>query len=208
MAIQIQELRHDIIDRDPTNPRQIFDETKLQELANDIAVRGIMSPLLVRPHPEVKGRFMIVFGERRWRAAELVDLELVPCIVRQMNALEALEAQVAENDKRTDVHPLEEADAFRRLHEEHGRDIEELAELTGKTKAYIYASMKLCALTGEPRKAFLAGKLDKSRALLVARLPTQQQAQACREIQDRTDETISYRDAAHHIRRNLSLIHI
>jgi ParB/RepB/Spo0J family partition protein len=62
-----------------------------------------------------------------------------------------LEDQIAENGKRADVHPLEEADAYRRLHEEHGREVDEIAELTGKSKAYVYAAMKLCALSAEPR---------------------------------------------------------
>jgi ParB/RepB/Spo0J family partition protein len=203
-AIMIQDLQLGIIDRDPNNPRQIFDEVKLKELAEDIAVRGVLQPALVRPHG--KGRFMLVFGERRWRAAALIDLPTLPCIVRDMTDLDVLEAQIAENDKRSDVHPLEEADAYRRLHEEHGRDVEEIAALCGKSMATIYAAMKLCALTKEPRAAFLAGKLDKSRALLIARLPAAQQVKACGEIADRDDDDpISYRDAAHHIRRNYML---
>src|SRR5688572_1667935 len=204
MAIAISELKHESIDPDPNNPRQIFDEAQLRELADDISIRGILQPIVVRP-AKTKGRYMIVFGERRWRAAALVDLSTVPCIVREMNDLDVLEAQIAENNKRSDVHPLEEADAYRRLHEDHGRDIDELAELCGKSKAYIYAAIKLCALTAEPRKAFLAGKLDKSRALLVARLPEKQQAAACREILDGGDHydgdgTMSYREAARWIR--------
>lgn len=206
MAIAIQEMKHGSIDPDPNNPRQLFSEAGLQELGTDLSVRGMLQPMMVRPHPTKKGRHMIVFGERRWRAAGLVGLETVPVIVRDMSDLDVLEAQIAENDKRSDVHPLEEADAYRRLHQDHGRDIEEIAELTGKSKAYVYAAMKLCALGKEARQAFLAGKLDKSRALLIARLPTSQQKQATGEISDRDPEDpVSFRDAASHIRRNYML---
>lgn len=203
--IAIQDLKHDVIEPDPRNPRQACDEEQLTELGTDIAVRGILQPIVVRPHPDKKGHFMIVFGERRWRAAGMVDLATVPCIVRQYDSeLAVLEDQIAENGKRADVHPLEEADAYRRLHEEHGRDVEEIAELTGKSKAYIYAAMKLCALTAEPRRAFLDGKFDKSVALLIARLPTSQHNDATAMLL-RDGEQPSYRDAQYEIRRRFLL---
>jgi ParB/RepB/Spo0J family partition protein len=201
MTLTIQELQHSLIDPDPRNPRQIFDEAQLLELANDISARGIDTPITVRKHPTEKSRYMIVFGERRWRAASMIGLAVIPAIVREMNDMAALEAQVAENSKRADVHPLEEADAYRRLHEEHGRDIEELCELQGKTRAYIYAAMKLCALAAEPRKAFLAGKLDKSRALLIARLPASVQTKASQAI----GAEWSYRQVQQYLRQNFML---
>jgi ParB/RepB/Spo0J family partition protein len=210
-TIAIQELKHDLIEPDPRNPRQVCDEAQLTELANDIAVRGILQPIVVRSHPEKKGHFMVVFGERRWRAAGMIDADTVPAIVRQYaGELEVLEDQIAENGKRADVHPLEEADAYRRLHEEHGRDVEEIAELCGKSKAYVYAAMKLCELGAEPRRAFLAGKFDKSVALLIARLPASQQALATKAVLEQGDHydgdgTMSYREAKQYITEEFML---
>lgn len=207
--MQIQMMKHEAIEPDPRNPRQVLDEAQLLELANDIAVNGILQPMTVRPHPEKPGMFMLVFGERRWRACDMIELAEVPVIVRDVDDLQALELQIAENNKRSDVHPLEEADAFRRLHEEHGRDVDEIAELCGKSRAYIYAAMKLCALTEEPRTAFLAGKLDKSRALLIARLPEKHQADATKMILTEGDfedgGVMSYRDALYAIRESFML---
>lgn len=205
--IEIKELKRSEIEPDPRNPRQVFDQAQLQELANDIAVRGMLQPILVRPHG--KG-YMIVFGERRWRATELVDIDTVPAIVRDMNDLDVLEAQIAENNKRADVHPLEEADAYRRLHEEHGREVDEIAELCGKSRAYIYAQMKLCALVPAVRTAFLANRLDKSRALLVARLPAHQQTEACSMLLEEDygvdgGDVMSYREAQRRIRDEFML---
>jgi ParB/RepB/Spo0J family partition protein len=211
-SIAIQELQHDRVEPDPHNPRQVCEEAALTELANDIAVRGILQPIVVRKHPTKVGHFMIVFGERRWRAAGMVDCDTVPAIVREYaGELQVLEDQIAENGKRADVHPLEEADAYRRLHEEHGREVDEIAELTGKSKAYVYAAMKLCALTAEPRRAFLAGKFDKSIALLIARLPSSQQATATKEILTEGEwdygerQPMSYRMAKEYIRDEFML---
>lgn len=205
--MQIQVLNHSAIDPDPRNPRQVFDEAQLDELANDIAVNGLLQPLAVRPHPTEPGRFMLIFGERRWRACQRVDVDQVPAIVLEVDDQQALELQIAENSKRADVNPLEEADAYRRLHEEHGRPIEEIAELCGKSKAYVYAAMKLCALAEGPRKECLAGKLDKSRALLIARLPASLQVQACKVILSEGDYddggVMSVREAQRYIREDL-----
>jgi len=202
--MKLEMLKRETIEADPRNPRQVFDELQLVELANDIAVNGLLQPVTVRPHPKKKGAWMLVFGERRWRASGLIDVDVLPAIVREVDDLEALELQIAENNKRSDVHPLEEADAYRRLHEEHGRDVEEIAELCGKSKAYVYAQMKLCALVPAVRTQFLAGKFDKSRALLVARLPAHLQTEACQAILTGGDydegRVMSYREAQRHIR--------
>lgn len=212
--IAIQDLQHDVIEPDPRNPRQACNEEQLTELATDVSIRGILQPIVVRPHPTKKSHYMIVFGERRWRAAGMVELATVPCIVREYDGeLAVLEDQIAENGKRADVHPLEEADAYRRLHEEHGRDVDEIAELTGKSKAYVYAAMKLCALTAEPRRAFLSGKFDKSVALLIARMPEKMQAEACKAVltkaspwQTEDGSTVmSFRQARDYLQKNFML---
>jgi ParB/RepB/Spo0J family partition protein len=210
----VEEIAYDLVDPDPNQPRKIFNEQKLTELANDIGVNGILQAIVVRPHPTKKGRYMIIFGERRFRAAGMVDLETVPCVVRtDVNDAQALEWQMAENGQRDDMHPLEEADGYRVMHERDGRDVEEIAELCGKSKAYIYAAMKLCALAAEPRKAFLAGKFDKSVALLIARLPVAHQNAACQATLTKGptwqsndgSAVMSYRQARDYLQRTYML---
>src|ERR1043165_2278891 len=90
-----------------TNPRKRVDEASLKELAESIKVKGVLSPLLVRPLEAT--RFQVVFGKRRFFAARLAQSKAVPCHVREMSDAEAIEAQITENLQRQDIHPLEEA---------------------------------------------------------------------------------------------------
>jgi ParB family transcriptional regulator, chromosome partitioning protein len=94
-----------------TNPRRTFDEVAMKELAESIRAQGILSPLLVRPLTE--NGFEIVFGERRYRAAQLAEQEAVPVRIKQMSDAEALEAQLVENLIRAEIHPMEEAQGLR-----------------------------------------------------------------------------------------------
>jgi ParB-like chromosome segregation protein Spo0J len=125
---------------------------------------------------------MLVCGERRFRATDMIELDELPVIVRDLDDRQAFDIQCSENDKRVDVHPLEEADIFQRYRVEYGVDVEEIAELRGKSKAYVYAALKLCDLAEGPRAEFLGGNLDKSRAVLITRLPASRQDEACKAI--------------------------
>lgn len=163
-----------------TNPRKTF--RKLEELAESIKAHGILQPLVVRPFEQY---FELVFGERRLRAAELAGLELVPALVREMSDLEVLEVQIVENVQREDVDALEEADGYRLLHEKHGYHVNDIAAKIGKSVAYVYARLKLCALGPEARQALAEGKLTDSTALLVARIPLALQKDAVKELRPR-----------------------
>jgi ParB-like chromosome segregation protein Spo0J len=129
--------------------------------------------------------------------------------VREMSDLEALEAQIIENGQREDVHPLEEADGFRALHERHGSDVDAIAAKVGKSRAYVYGRMKLCALAEGPRQLFHQGHLTASTALLVARIPDADlQTKAATEITEGkrgASEPMSTRDAAAHIQADYML---
>ena len=149
----------------PMNPRKTFKD--VEDLAADVAVHGVLQPVLVRPKG---GKYELVFGERRWRAATMAGLQVIPAMVRELEDAEALEIMIVENQKRADVHPLEEADGYRELHEQHGYEVETIAAKVGKSKAYIYGRMKLCGLSKKARKAFLDGKLSAAVALYVARI--------------------------------------
>lgn len=190
-----------------TNPRKIFDDAALADLAASITKHGVAQPILLRPtHVDAGVTFFeVVAGERRFRASKLAGKTTVPAIVRNLSDAEALEIQVIENLQRQDLHPLEEAEGFEVLMRENGYTADVMAEKTGKSKAYIYASLKLCALEPAPRQAFYDGKLTKSTALLVARIPVKHLQEKC--VGEITQEWNPYstREAASHIERNYML---
>lgn len=161
-----------------TNPRRTFDETALKELAESIKAQGILSPLLVRPLTE--NGFEIVFGERRYRAAQLAEQDTVPVRIKQMSDAEALEAQLVENLIRAEIHPMEEAQGFRALLdlEESKYSIEQIAAKIGKTPAFVTQRLKLTDLVPVAVEAFYADEIGVGHALLLAKLPVEQQASA------------------------------
>jgi ParB/RepB/Spo0J family partition protein len=157
----------------PWNPRKHFDEAQLAELAQDIATRGVLQPLVVRTCPSNSSRYEIVCGERRFRAAGRAGLAAVPVVVRQLDDREALECAISENGQRENLHPLEEADGFLALHTLHGEGVEDIAARFGVSTKLVHERLTLSKLCGEGRKAFLEGKLTWGVALRVARLPSQ-----------------------------------
>lgn len=172
----------------PFNHRKRFD--KLDELGASLIEKGCINPITVRKKPDAKHdeAHELVAGERRWRAAKLVKLATLPAIVRELDDREVLEIQLIENVQREDVHPLEEADGYRELMAKHKYTVEQIVEKTGKSKAYVYARLKLCELAPVPRKAFLEDKLNPSVALMIARIPDAKlQAQACDEVLGRAE---------------------
>lgn len=200
----------------PTNPRKTFAEADLADLAASIREQGVMQPILVRlwpdDYPTPEGRderplYEIVAGERRYRASILAGLAEIPALVRPLTTRQVLEAQIVENLQRRDVSELEEAEGYDLMMREHGYSADELAEKVGKSKAYIYARLKLTALCEFAREAYRAGKLDASRALLIARIPgATLQTKAVKEItEDRWDGPMTYRAAARHVQQNYML---
>ena len=99
----------------PEQPRRSFDAEQLQDLANSIAARGIIQPLIVRANPRRPGEYEIVAGERRWRAAQMAQLHEVPVLVRDFNDTEVLEVAIVENIQRADLNPVEEATGYNQL---------------------------------------------------------------------------------------------
>lgn len=165
----------------PTNPRQVFDDASLQELAADIKSHGrVLQALLVRPRvpelfrgtddPNAQAGYEIVFGHRRRRGAELAGLTAVRCEVRSMTDLEVQRAQISENLARKDVHPFEEAAGYQALIDAHGETADTIAASTGKSRSYIYGRLKLLQACPAVRQACLEGKVGAEVALLIARL--------------------------------------
>jgi len=161
-----------------TNPRRTFEDAALKELAESIRAQGILSPLLVRPLTE--NGFEIVFGERRYRAAQLAGQDTVPVRIRQMSDAEALEAQLVENLIRAEIHPMEEAQGFRALLalDEPKYSIEQIAARVGKSPVFVASRLKLTDLVPKAVEAFYADEIGVGHALLLAKLPSDQQEQA------------------------------
>jgi len=176
-----------------SNPRvRTWDKDKLQELADSIRSHGLLQPVLVRPGSN--GSYHLVCGARRLRAAKIAGLERIQATIRGLTDKEVLEIQVIENLQRQDLHFLEEAEGFQALHESHGYAAEELAAKVGKSKAYVYARMKLCRLPADVKKACYDGLLDASRALLLARIPDPAQAsKALKDLRISIDNPVSVR---------------
>ena len=152
-----------------SNPRTQFNEEALGELTESVKRHGVLQPILVRPLEE--GRYELVAGERRLRASEAAGLTVIPVMVRDLSDREVLEVQVIENLLREDLHPLEEAEAYRKLCSDHSCAVGDLVLKIGKSRSYVYARMKLCDLPDVAKEAMWKGGLSHSTALLIARIP-------------------------------------
>ncbi|HTM22539.1 MAG TPA: ParB/RepB/Spo0J family partition protein [Kofleriaceae bacterium] len=150
-------------------PRKRFEEGQLVELADSIRAHGIIQPLIVRPRPERDGGgFLLIAGERRWRAAQRAGLAQVPVVVQEVDSTEAFERALVENLQRADLNPLEEAEAYRRLVDELGYTQEQIAERVGKERSTISNSLRLLKLPPAARKLLEEEELSMghARALL------------------------------------------
>jgi ParB family chromosome partitioning protein len=177
-ATEYRDLPLAMLTESTTNPRRIFEENALKELAETIRSQGVLSPLLVRPTSERS--FEIVFGARRYRAAQMAEVATVPVRIKNLTDAETLEAQLVENLIRRDVHPMEEAQGFRALLslEEPKYSIEQIAARTGKSPAYVAARLKLTELASVVVEAFFREEIGVGHALLLAKLQPDQQEQA------------------------------
>ncbi len=161
----VQEIGILEIDRNPEQPRRIFDEEALQSLADSIREAGILQPLLV---VEENGRYRIVAGERRFRAARLAGLSSVPCIVRSMSQQEQMEAALIENIQREDLNAIEEAKAIRQLMENCGYTQEQAASRLGKSRPAVANLLRLLNLPDEVQQMVTENKLSAGHARVLA----------------------------------------
>ncbi len=145
-------------------PRRTFSETELEELGRSVKQRGILQPILVRPDPDAPGRFQIVAGERRWRAAQLAGLKTIPAVVRDVDELELLELGIVENVQRTDLNPIEEAEAYGALMKRFGRTQENLATSVGKSRVHIANTIRLLNLPEMAREHLRHGRITAGHA--------------------------------------------
>lgn len=167
----------------PFNPRRTYNEAALEALADTMRPPhgSVLQAVVVRPnpHPEIKNfgsddpiEYELVFGHRRRRAAMLAGLTEIPIDVREMTDEEVKRAQLIENIGREDVHPIEEAEGFQRLMQDHGVTADQITADTGKSRSYVYGRLKLLAACQSVRDACLRGDIGSEVALLLARLPS------------------------------------
>jgi ParB family transcriptional regulator, chromosome partitioning protein len=154
----------------PDQPRRHFDEEKLEELAQSIAERGLIQPIVVRP---VGSGFQIVAGERRWRAAQRARLHEIPALVRELSDTETLELAIIENIQRAELNAIEEAEAYQRLMSDFGHNQEQLGKLVHKSRSHVANLLRLLDLPASVRGEVAHGHLSMghARALITASEP-------------------------------------
>ena len=158
------------VEPNPDQPRQDFDEEELQQLADSIAVHGVIQPLTVRQLPS--GYYQIIAGERRWRASRLAGLYEVPAVVMEADDKKATELALIENLQRQDLNPVEEALGYQTLMADYGMTQEETAKSVGKSRPAVANALRLLSLCPEVLEMLRAGKLTAGHARAVLTLNT------------------------------------
>lgn len=220
-AIAVASLPLAAIAPSPTNPRKSFDKDYIGELAASIQTHGVIQPITVRPlsvdglmafNGQRRGEeepplYEIVVGECRWRAAKQAGLAEIPAFWRELDDKQTMEIQLVENLKRKDLTAIEEAEGYRRLMQEHGHTAETIAAQINKSRSHVYAQLKLLECGKKARAALLEGKLDPSRALLIARIPTEALQEEALDaiLGGKYQEPMSYRRAADYIQEHYML---
>jgi ParB family chromosome partitioning protein len=181
----------------PEQPRQIFSEDTLAELAESIRTQGVLQPILVRPlSVEGEGKYEIVAGERRWRASQLAGQRTIPAMVREMSAEQALAIALIENLQREDLNPMEEAAGFRELRDRFGLSQDEISSRVGKSRSAVANMLRLFNLPKEIQEDLQSGRMTQGHArpllavddqpvLLKLRQYILDQAPSVREVENR-----------------------
>ena len=168
------------IQRSSHQPRRLFDEAAIKELAESIKAQGLMQPLVVRPR--AAGGYELIAGERRLRAAHLAGLDAVPVVVRDATDQQALALALVENIQREDLKPLEEADALHRLREEFGLTQQETADAVGKSREAVANLLRLLNLHPTVYRMLDEGALEMGHARALLALPSEEQPAAARQV--------------------------
>jgi ParB family transcriptional regulator, chromosome partitioning protein len=183
----------------PNQPRRSFADAELDELAASIREKGVIQPLIVRPHPEKDGAYEIVAGERRWRAAQRAQLHELPVLVRALTDTEVLELAIIENIQRADLNPLDEALGYRQLMDRFGHTQEKLGEALGKSRSHIANLLRLLTLPEPVLNLVREGRLTAghARALITAADPVALSRQVVeRDLSVRQTEALARQTAA------------
>jgi ParB family transcriptional regulator, chromosome partitioning protein len=165
-------VRIDQIDPNPLQPRRVFESERLQELANSLRANGMIQPIVVR---RSGARYQLVAGERRWRAAKLADLEVVPVVVQEIPDERLLEITLIENIQREDLNPIETALAFDRLSKDLNLSHEEIGERTGKDRSTITNLLRLLQLPPDIQNLLATRRLSQGHARCLLGIPAELQ---------------------------------
>ena len=163
------ELRIELIGPNPHQPRRSIGEAELESLAASIREQGVLQPILVRP--AAGGRYEIVAGERRWRAAQKAGLTALPALVRDLDDRQVLEIGIVENVQREDLNPLDEAAAYQTLIERFGHTQQAVADAVGKSRSHVANTLRLLQLPQSVRDHVASGRLSAGHARAVAAAP-------------------------------------
>ena len=156
---------------DPDQPRREFDDDALVELSKSIKEHGVLQPIVVRPHGD---GYMIVAGERRFRASKLAKLDRIPALVRTLSGQHRLELSLIENIQRRDLNPLETATAYLKLRDQFNLTLDDIGKRVGKTSAAIANTMRLLRLPGAVRDIVARGELSEGQARSLTSLPEEE----------------------------------
>ena len=154
----------ELVGANPRNPRRHFAEAELEELAQSIRQHGVVQPVVVRPAPGGGGRYEIVAGERRWRAAQRAGLTVLPILVRDLDDRAALEVAIVENVQRADLNPVEEARGYQQLIDEHDYSQNDLATVVGKSRSHVANTLRLLKLPDAVLSMLVDGSLSAGHA--------------------------------------------
>ena len=150
--------------KNPYQPRQIFNEKKLQELANSIKKNGVIQPVAVRPDKSKEGKYQIIAGERRWLAAQKAGLHEIPIVILDLDDNESLELAIVENIQRDDLNSIEEAKAYERLYKEFDYDHEKIARFMSKSRSHISNTLRLLTLPSDVKGMIEEGLITAGQA--------------------------------------------
>jgi ParB family transcriptional regulator, chromosome partitioning protein len=166
----VREIEIGRIRPNPNQPRIQFSDESIDELADSIAERGVLQPILLRPHGDGEG-FEIIAGERRWRAAQRARLHTIPAIVREIDEAATAELALIENIQREDLNAIEEAEGYKQLIERHGHTQENVAKIVHKSRSHVANLLRLLDLPEFVRQSLLKGDISMGHARAVATAP-------------------------------------
>lgn len=177
------ELRHlpvEVMQRGRYQPRKDMSADALEELAESIRAQGVMQPIVVRPLSE--DRYEIIAGERRWRAAQMAELDVIPAVIREVPDEAAIAMALIENIQRENLNPMEEAVALSRLKEEFGLTHQQVADAVGKSRAMVTNLLRLMSLEADVKKLLEHGDLEMGHARALLALSDTKQIAAARTV--------------------------
>lgn len=176
---RILQMEVEKIKPNPQQPRKDFSHEEMEDLINSIKEHGIVQPLIVSKSGD---NYQLIAGERRLRAAQILEIKKVPVIVRQADEQQHLELALIENIQRKDLNPIEQALAFQRLIDEFNLTQEQVAEKVGKSRPVVANTLRLLNLPEEVQKAIIDGKINFSTARLIAGLPEKEQLKFFKKV--------------------------